>query len=439
MIAIDTIPAFLTHLYAGGFPGNIPITHFVITQDGFLGLKVIAILAIPAFFRQFYTSTGLGFIPIPQHVVHHFDLLYFIMVTVLTIPTQLSILCTRRRLGFIPIAIAMISVVIQLGDIKVGIAIQIYPTANESAPRHTVHDYNREDLHLISRLQGGQRTVIRAGTGANIQVIIGYGGCKSVGQHLIIVQQNPLIQLHPTAFVSTPKLLAEIDTLFDQDQFAFLQRSHFRIGGMRTLIDLHTGGAENGGINGNFHFLAFISMDTIRAGHFEVICMLQRNPAFIKATPQAAALLCQTGNQQFLALVDCGYDAAGDAGCLTHIDILTGDLNLHTAFRVCGLIRSHRTQFPMGIQSDAVGGLIQGRDPGAAGRCGEPANEGITRPCGYRHRCGGHIAIIGLGAAVPVATIGIEPYIAIAFGQFSGVCTVQIDISFHHTATQQTI
>ena len=215
MIAIDTIPAFLTHFYASSFPRNIPIAHFVIAQDSFPGLKIFTMGTIPALFRQFYASTGLGFIPISQHVVHQFDLLHFIMIAVLAIPTQLTILCTRRCFGFIPVTIAMIAVVLQLGNIEIGIDIQIYPTADKSSPRRTIHDHNREDLHLITGLQCGQRTVIGTGAGAHIQIIIGYGGCKSMGQHLIIVQQDPLIQLHPAAFVSTPKLLAEINALFD--------------------------------------------------------------------------------------------------------------------------------------------------------------------------------------------------------------------------------
>ena len=260
-----------------------------------------------------------------------------------------------------------------------------------------------------------------------------------MGQHLIIVQQDPLIQLHPAAFVFTPKLVAEIDAFFDEDQLAILQRSHFRIGGVRALINLDTGGAEYGGIDGNFHGLIFISMDAIRASHFKVIRMFQRDPAFIETAPQIAALFCQAGNQQLFTSINRGYDATGDTGCLAHIHVFTGYLNLYTAFRVCGLIGSHRTQFPMGIQGDAVGGLIQRCDPGATGCCGKPANESITCACRHRHRRSGHIAVITLGAAIPVAAIGIELYIAIAFGQFRGICTIQIDIGFHHTATQQTI
>ena len=153
---------------------------------------------------------------------------------------------------------------------------------------------------------------------------------------------------------------------------------------MRTLIDLDAGGAEDGGIDGNFHFLAFISLVTVRAGHFKVIRMFQRDPAFIEATPQAATLFRKAGDQQLFTPINRGHNTAGDTGCLTHMDILTGDQDLHTAFRVCGLIRSHRTQFPMGIQGDAVGSFVQSRDPGATGRFGEPTNKGITRPC--RHR-----------------------------------------------------
>ena len=440
VVAIAAISGLLTFSDTVCLDRYIPFIETVITQRGDSCFEVVAISAIPGFFPFLYAGAFLGCVPLAQDMFRHRDLTQFIVVAMFTIPAILAKLGATGLLGAIPFAVTVVLIEREFPGIKVRVSVQIYPTCGKTAPVYTVHLGNRKDFNFITGGQLRDRAVIHAGTGANIQKIIGDLHRKTMGQDLIVMEQDLLIQPHPAVFISAPKLIAEHGHFQDGDGIALAERSGLGIGCVGAAIYRHAGSAEDCRFNWDLDLLFHRgAAGALRTRDLIVIRVLQADPALGAITPQSAVLLGQTGDGEFFTPIDVGNNIGRVTGILANADRIASDNHLDTGFGIGGSFRRLRTDFPVGIQGQAVGGFIQRGDLFATLCLCVPAGKDVAFPGRHRKRNGYQIAVVALGAGIVLATVDIIHDIAETTGQGFTVCTVQIHVRLDHSAPEQAL
>ena len=92
----------------------------------------------------------------------------------------------------------------------------------------------------------------------------------------------------------------------------------------------------------------------------------------------------------------------------------------------------------MGVEGPVLHAGIQHADPAAAGCGGVPAVKAIARPGGGRQDGGGQVRVVALNSGAAGAAVAVVEHIAVVGGRCRGIESVQVQVGFAETATDQT-